>query len=211
VLGNIVEAIVLAIIGIALLAYGHRWFHFLLPTLAFFLGLKAVTAFISSVIGQNFISSAMACVPGVLVGFAFAIFSHLFFPLAVLFWAGSVGFVLVAGLLTALGVNGLFIVITTGVIGAIVAVVLASRAGFKKYVPVVLTACTGATMILTAVLLLFDHLLGELMWSLNWGSLGGGISILSVVIFAALAIFGIGNQMLSSNRSLTVDTASLEV
>lgn len=209
-LGNILGAIVLGVVGVALLTNGYRWFRILLPIWAFFFGLSAITALVSGIFGQNFFSTALACIPGVIVGLVFAALAYFFFSLAVLFWAGSIGFAVAAGLLAALGINGWFIVGLAGIVGAIVAIVLASRAELKKYLPILLTACAGATMILSAVLLLFGKPLEELNWSTIWGPLGGGNSLIAVVIFAVLAVVGMGIQMQTNNRSLTVDTAQFE-
>lgn len=210
-LGNIFGAIILGLIGLALLVNGYRWFRLLLPVWGFFVGLSIVTALVSGVFGQNFFSSAVACIPGVLVGLVFAALSYLYFSIAVLFWAGSVGFALGAGLLSALGINGWFIVFLAGAVGAIALIILASRADWKKYLPIVLTASAGATMILSAVLLLFGQPLDQLNWNTIFGPLGGSGSFLGILIWLVLAGVGMGIQSAMNSRSLTVDMAQYDV
>lgn len=143
-LGNILGALVLAIVGFALLANGYVWFRLLLPIWAFFVGTGAVTALMSGIFGQSVFVTALACVPAVLVGLVFAVLSYVWFSIAVLFWAGSVGYVLFAGLLTALGINGWLILFLAGAVGAVVFVVIASRAELRKFLPIFLTAAPGA-------------------------------------------------------------------
>ncbi|MCS6847602.1 MAG: DUF4203 domain-containing protein [Anaerolineae bacterium] len=210
-LGNLFSALVLGIIGLALLVFGYRWFRILLPFWAFFVGFSAVTAIVSGIFGQNFFSTAIACIPGVILGLIFALLSYLWWAFVVLFWAASVGFALGAGLISALGVNAWLIVTFFGIAGAIVMAILASRAELKKYLPIFLTASAGATMLLSAILVLFGRPVEELGWGSVYGPLSsGGSSILAIVVWIVLAAAGIAIQSGMNNRSLAVDTAQFE-
>ncbi|MFC1463314.1 MAG: DUF4203 domain-containing protein [Candidatus Brachytrichaceae bacterium NZ_4S206] len=210
-LGNLLSALVLGIIGLALLVYGYRWFRILLPFWAFFVGFSAVTAIVSGVFGQNVFSTAIACIPGILLGLIFALLSYVWWSFVVLFWAASVGFALGAGLISALGVNAWLIVTFFGIVGAIVMAILASRAELKKYLPIFLTASAGATMVLSAILLLFGRPVEELGWGRVYGPLSSGdSSILAIVVWLVLAIAGMAIQSSMNNRSLAVDTAQFE-
>jgi hypothetical protein len=212
-LGNILGAIVLGIVGIVLLTNGYRWFRILLPIWAFFVGASAITALVSGIFGQNFFSTAVACIPAVLIGLVFAVLSWLWFSVAVLFWAGSVGFTLFAGLLSALGVNTWLLLFLAGVAGAIVFVILAMRSDLRKFLPIFLTACAGATMILSAVLLLVGRPVEELNWGTFYGPLSSGASgsLLSILIWLVLAGVGMGIQSARNNRSLEVDMAQYQL
>lgn len=210
-LGNLLSALVLGIIGLALLVYGYRWFRILLPFWAFFVGFSAVTAIVSGVFGQNVFSSAIACIPGIFLGLIFALLSYVWWSFVVLFWAASVGFALGAGLISALGVNAWLIVTFFGIVGAIIMAIFASRAELKKYLPIFLTASAGATMVLSAILLLFGRPIEELGWGRIYGPLSSGdSSILAIVIWLVLAIAGMTIQSGMNNRSLAVDTAQFE-
>lgn len=208
-LGNIIGALFLALVGAALLLNGYRWFRLLLPIWAFFVGFSAITALSSGLFGQNFFSTAVACIPGLLLGVIFAVLSYMFFSLAVLVWAGSVGFALFAGLLAALGINGWFIVWLAGIAGAVLFVILASRAELKKFLPILLTAGAGATMLISAVLLLFGRPIEELNWGTFFGPLSSGASasFLAIVLWVVLTGVGIGIQSARNNRHLDVDMA----
>lgn len=204
-LANILGAIILAIIGFALLANGYVWFRLLLPIWAFFVGTGAVTALMSGIFGQSVFVTALACVPAVLVGLVFAVLSYVWFSIAVLFWAGSVGYVLFAGLLTALGINGWLILFLAGAVGAVVFVVIASRAELRKFLPIFLTAGAGATMLLSAVLLLFGKPIEQMDWGAIYGPLSSGASgsFLAIVAWIVLTGIGIGIQS-ATNKSLEV-------
>ena len=210
-LGNIISAVVLGLIGLAMLFFGHRWFRILLPFWAFFVGFSAVTALVSGIFGQNFFSTALACIPGALLGLIFAALSFVWWSLVVLIWAGSVGFALGAGLISALGATGWLIVFLFGLIGAIAFVILASRAELKKYLPIFLTASAGATMVLSAILLLFGRPVEELGWGRIYGPLSSGdSSFLAILVWMALAAAGIIIQSGMNDRKLTVDVAQFE-
>lgn len=212
-LGNILGSIILALIGAALLLNGYRWFRLLLPIWAFFVGTSAITALVSGLFGQNFFSTAVACIPAVLVGLVFAVLSYVWWTVAVLFWAGSVGFALFAGLLSALGINGWFIVWLAGVVGAVLFIILAMRTELQKFLPIFLTASAGATMLLSAVLLLFGRPLEELNWGTFYGPLASGASgsFLAIVLWIVLTSVGMAIQSASNNRSLEVDMARYDV
>lgn len=212
-LGNILGAIVLGLVGVLLLTNGYRWFRLFLPIWAFFVGVSAITALVSGIFGQNFFSTALACVPAVLVGLVFAVLSYAWFSLAVLFWAGSLGFTLGAGLLAALGANGWLILFIAGAIGAVLLVMLAIRNEFRKYLPILLTAGAGATMILSAVLLLVGRPMEELNWGTIYGPLSSGAngSLLSIALWVVLTVIGMGIQAARNANRLEVDMAQYQL
>jgi hypothetical protein len=175
-LGNLLGATLLALIGAALLLNGYRWFRLLLPIWAFLVGYAFVAGLMSALIGQGFFSTALTIVPGLILGLIFALFSYLWWRLAVLFWAGTVGYVLAAGLFAAFGLTNWFIVWLIGLSGAIVFVVLAMRADLKRFLPIFLTAGAGATLLLSAWLALFGRPLEELNWGTVYGPLATGAS-----------------------------------
>jgi len=90
-------------------------------------------------------------------------------------------------------------------------VVLALRTDLRKYLPIFLTACAGATMLLTAVLLLFGKPVEELNWTTLFGPLsnGAGGSFIAIVVWLVLAGIGLGIQS-ARNHSLEVDMAMYE-
>jgi hypothetical protein len=210
-LGNILGAILLALIGFGLLANGYVWFRLLLPIWAFFVGTGAVTALMSGVLGQNVFVTALACVPAVLVGLVFAVLSYVWWTVAVLFWAGSLGYVLFAGLLAALGINSWFLLFLAGAVGTILFVVLASRSELRKFLPIFLTAGAGATMLLSAVLVLFGQPVDQMGWGTVYGPLASGASgsFLAIVAWLVLTGVGIGIQS-ATNKSLEVSMARYE-
>lgn len=87
-LGNILGALVLAVIGAALLFNGYRRFRVLLPIWAFLVGYGVIAGLLSAIFGQGFFSTALTIIPGVILGVIFATLSYLWYAFAVLFWAG---------------------------------------------------------------------------------------------------------------------------
>lgn len=207
VFGNILGALVLALIGAALLLNGYRWFRVLLPIWAFLVGYGVIAGLLSALFGQGFFSTALTIIPGVILGVIFAVLSYLWYALAVLFWAGTVGYVLFAGLLAALGVGNGFIIWLAGLIGAFVFIGLATRSDLKRFLPIFLTAGAGATMLLSAWLVLWGRPVEELNWGTVYGPLssGAGGSWLAVLLWVVLTAAGMGAQSATNQRSLAVD------
>jgi hypothetical protein len=139
------------------------------------------------------------------------VLSYVWWSLAVLFWAGTVGYVLFAGLLSALGINGWLILFLAGAAGAVLFVIIGMRAELRKFLPIFLTAGAGATLLLTAVLVLFGRPVEELNWGTVYGPLSSGASgsFLAIVIWIVLTGVGIGIQT-AMNKSLEVDMARYE-
>jgi hypothetical protein len=144
-LGNMLGALVLALIGAALLLNGYRWFRILLPIWAFLVGYGVVAGLMAALFGQGFFGTALTIIPGIILGVIFAALAYLWYALAVLFWAGTVGYVLFAGLLAALGVTNWFLVWVAGLIGAFVFVGMATRSDLKRFLPIFLTSGAGDT------------------------------------------------------------------
>lgn len=210
--GNFFSALLLALIGLALLFNGYRWFRILLPIWAFLVGYGVVSGLMSALIGEGFFSTTLTIIPGVIVGLIFAVLSYLWYSLAVLFWAGTVGYVLFAGLLAALGVNSGILIWLAGIVGGAVFIVMASRGELKRFLPIFLTAGAGATLLLSAWLVLWGRPVEELNWGTVYGPLSSGASgsWLAILLWIVLTGLGMGVQSASNNRSLEVDPARYE-
>lgn len=211
-LGNILGALIVALIGAALLFNGYRWFRILLPIWAFMVGYGVVAGLMSGIFGQGFFSAALTIIPGLILGLLFAVLSYLWYTLAVLFWAGTVGYAVFVGLFSALGISNWFIVWFIGMVGAIVAIGLASSANFTRFLPIVLTAGAGATLLLSAWLILWGRPVEELSWGTIYGPLSSGASgsWLAILLWLVLVAIGIAAQSVTNNRSLEVDLGRYE-
>jgi len=206
-LGNMLAALVFALVGAALLLNGYRWFRILLPIWAFLVGYGVVAGLMAAVFGEGFFGTALTIVPGIILGLIFAALSFVGYSLVVLFWAGTVGYVLFAGLLVALGISNWFLVWVAGVIGAFVFVGMATRSDLKRFLPIFLTSGAGATLLLTAWLVLWGRPVEELNWGTVYGPLSSGASgsWLAILLWVVLAAIGLAAQSATNNRSLEVD------
>lgn len=212
VFGNILSALVLALFGAALLFNGYRWFRILLPIWAFVVGYSVVAGLMSALFGDGFFSTALTIVPGLILGLVFAVLSYLWYSLAVLFWAGTVGYFVFAGLLSALGITNWFLVWMIGLVGAVVFVGAAMNANLKQFLPIFLTAGAGATMLLGAWLVLWGRPLEEMNWGTIYGPLANDAtgSWLAVLLWLLLATLGVAAQSAMNNRRMDVDLALYE-
>ena len=111
-------------------------------------------------------------------------------------------------MLAALGVTNSLILWLAGFVGAIAFVVLALRANLRKFLPIVLTASAGATMLMAAGLLLFGQPVEQITWSNLWVPTGG---LFAILIWAVLTGVGILIQAATNQRSLEVDLAQYQV
>lgn len=207
--GNILSALFLTLIGAALLFNGYRWFRILLPIWAFLVGYGIIAGLMSAAFGHGFFSTALTIVPGIVVGLLFAVLSYAWYTIAVLFWSGTVGYVVFAGLLSALGITNWFLVWIVGLVGALIFVGIATRAELRRYLPIFLTAVAGATLILSAWLMLWGRPLEELNWGSIYGPLSGDAngSWLAIMLWLLLMFIGLATQSGTNHRHLEVDLA----
>lgn len=207
--GNILSALVLALIGAALLFNGYRWFRVLLPIWAFLVGYGVVSGLIAALFGDGFFSTALAIIPGLILGLTFAALSYLWYTLAVLFWAGTVGYVIFAGLLSALGITNWLLVWLVGLLGAVVFVGVAAGGNLKRYLPIFLTAGAGATLLLGSWLVLWGRPLGELNWDTIYGplSVDANGSWAAILLWLLLTGTGMAAQSAINSGHMEVDLA----
>ncbi|MFV9506708.1 MAG: hypothetical protein AB4911_19325 [Oscillochloridaceae bacterium umkhey_bin13] len=206
-LGNIFGALLLTLLGAALLFNGYRWFRLLLPVWAFLVGYGFIASLLSAIFGQGFFGTLLTIIPGIVVGIGFAALSYLWYAFAVLFWAATLGYVLFAGMLAAFGVGNGFIIWLAGLAGAFVFAGAATRSDLKVFLPIFLTAGAGATLLLSAWLVLWGRPVEELNWGTVYGPLSSGASgsWLAILLWMVLTFVGIGAQSATNQRSLAYE------
>jgi hypothetical protein len=141
--------------GTFLVFAGYKFFMFLLPVWGFFFGLALGAQSVQVLLGDGFLASITSWVVGFVVGALFAVLSYLFYAFAVAIIAGSLGYVLTAGVLTWVGMDWGWLLWLIGLIVALVFVFVTIRFNLQKWVVIAATSILGAATIFGTIFLLF--------------------------------------------------------
>lgn len=142
--------------GTALTFAGYRLFIFLLPIWGFFFGLALGAQTIQTLFGDAFLATVTSWVVGFIVALVFAVLSYLFYMFAVAIIAGSFGYALAVGLLTAVGLQMGFLVWLIGIVVGVALAIVTIVFNIQKWVIIAATAIMGAATIFGTILLLFN-------------------------------------------------------
>jgi hypothetical protein len=186
-----IEGIFIGIIGLVLGAAftfgGFRWFLLLLPIWGLFVGFTAGADAVSTLLGEGFLSGALAIGVGIVLAIVFALLSYFYWWGAIAILAGWLGYEAVHWLLVAIGfeATGFLPFIISLAAGAVVAVA-ALLVNAPKLIAIILTSFAGAAWAVAGFALVFgiikpDELTtGPLaavytqgwIWIIAWGVLG---------------------------------------
>jgi hypothetical protein len=158
-------ALVLLALGLALCFAGYYLFVVLLPIFGFFAGFLLTAQVIHELFGVGFLATVSSWVFGLVVGLLVAVMAYLFYVVAVVVLAATIGYEVGVGILAGLGVSMGFLLFLAGLIAAVGLTVVVLLLRVPKLLIVVLTAASGAGMVLSGILLALGRIpLGELQW-----------------------------------------------
>ena len=120
---QLIIAILALVVGAAFTLGGWRFFLFLLPIWAFVVGFNVGTDAVSALFGDGSFATVTSWVVGFVLALIFAIFSYLYYYIAVAVLAGAVGYAIGSG---AWGMIGNEFGVVAFVIGLVLAVVVAA-------------------------------------------------------------------------------------
>lgn len=147
--------LIASIFGALMCFFGYRLFLFLLPIWGFFFGLSLGAQSMQALFGTGFLSSVTSWVVGFVVGLVFALLSYLFYIAAVAIIGGSLGYMVVVGLLLAIGMQMGFLVWLIGIIAGIAMAVVTLVLNLQKWVIIIATSLAGAAVIFGSYFLIF--------------------------------------------------------
>jgi hypothetical protein len=186
--------------GTALAFSGYRLFIFLLPLWGFFFGLALGAQTIQALFGDAFLATVTSWVVGFIVALIFAVLSYAFYVFAVAVIAGSLGYALAVGLLTAIGLQMGFLVWVIGIIAAVALAIVTLVFNIQKWVIIAATAILGSATVFGTILMMFKPaaqvLANPVRTMLSY-------SPLMSILFLVVAGLGIYFQFVST-RSVTV-------
>lgn len=180
------------IIGLMFTFFGYPFFRFLLPIWGFFAGLFFGIRGIEALLGPGLIPVSLGLILGFVIGVVLAALAYFVYSVAVYIFGITMGYVLGAGLMLALGFGG-FLAFVVGIVGALGFAFLFSMARMPKFLIIFLTAAGGAMAVLMGVFVLFGKVPTvaaslELTRYMVWGSW------FWLIIWAVLAGFGMAFQ-----------------
>lgn len=156
-LSTIFVVLLAALIGLAALLWGYRFFLVLLPIWGFFAGLWLGVTGTTMLLGDGFFWTVSGIIIGVIIGLIAAVLSYLFYLVGVAIFTAAIGGMLGSGLMGALGFDPGFLTTIVTILSAVAAAFLALIWNLQKYVITALTAVGGAALLVTAFLLLFGQ------------------------------------------------------
>ena len=148
-------ALIVVLVGLAMVLNGYRWFLILLPIFGFFFGFMIGAQAMTALFGTAFLATVTSWVVGFVVAIVFAVLSYFFWFIGVAIFIGSFGYALgyaIMGLFNAdLTILTFLVALALGVIFAVLAFVL----NIQKYMIIIATSFIGAGAIILGVLSAF--------------------------------------------------------
>jgi len=188
--------------GLVVCFAGYRLFLFLLPIWGFFFGLTFGAQTMQALFGVGFLATITSWIVGFIVGAVFAVLAYLFYVVAVALIAGSLGYGVTVGLLTAIGLQMGFLVWLIAIVVAVIVAVITLRFNLAKWVIIIGTGVLGAGTIVGAIVMMFypaaDLVNSPVKLALK-------ASPLTAILFIVIAVLGILGQIRQS-RNFTLDS-----
>ncbi len=191
---TLIVAIVALLLGAAFCFFGFRFFLILLPIFAFVLGFNVGTDATTAIFGDGTFATVTSWVVGLVAALAFAIFSYLFYYIAVAVLGGAVGYALGASAWGLIGNEAGAVALVIGLAVGVVFAVGVLMLNVPKYLVVVLTALGGAATILAGWFILIGKVPSD---QIHWTYIGFLIrdSWFYLIVFGVIAAAGILAQM----------------
>jgi hypothetical protein len=184
--------------GLALCFLGYRLFLVLLPIWAFVFGFGLGAQTVQVIFGDAFLATVTSWMVGFIVAVIFAVLAYLFYVLAVALIAGSLGYSVAVGLLTALGLDFGLIVWLIGLVAAVALALVVLRFNIQKLVIEIATAFLGAGAIVGTFVALFSGLRSTELIQL--GTKWVLQNPLWLIVFIVLGVLGTWAQMRNDRR-----------
>ena len=139
------------VFGLAVAFFGYRIFLLLLPLWGFVFGFALGAETITTLFGQEFLSTVTGWVVGFIVGLVFAVLSYLFYIIGVALFSASFGYALGVGLMGLIGLEGVLAWLV-GIILAVVVAIVVIRFNLQKIAIELITAAGGAAAAILGLL-----------------------------------------------------------
>lgn len=147
--------LLISLFGAVLCFFGYRLFLWLLPIWGFFFGFMLGAQTMQALFNTGFLETITSWVVGFFAGLLFALLSYLFYVVAVAIIAGSLGYMVGAGLLLAFGLDMGLLVWVVGIVAGIALAAVTLIFNLQKWVIVIATGLAGAAVVFGGYVALF--------------------------------------------------------
>lgn len=144
-------------VGIYLCLRGHWALRILLAIWGAFLGLSVGGAIVDRITGDGFLSTLLGWVVGIVLALLFAAIAYLYYAVSIFLAMISMGFVLGGTLASALGAEQTWVITLVGLAVGLLLAILTIIADLPAMLLVLLSAATGASMVLGGLMLIFGQ------------------------------------------------------
>ena len=204
---QIVVAILAVLIGLAFAFGGWRFFLLLLPLWGFVVGFSLGTEAMRSLFGDGTFATVTSWVVGFVIAVAFAVFSYLYYYIAIAVLAGTVGYAIGASAWGLIGNEQGVIAFVIGLVVGLIFAVGVLLLNVPRYLVIVLTGLGGAAAVVAGWFILIGKVPSD---NVTWWEVGQLIkdSWVYLIVWALIAAAGILAQM--RGPAMGPDTYQLE-
>ncbi len=143
------------VIGLAFTFIGYRFFKFLLPIWAFFVGISTGMTAMDNLFNSTFLGVSSGLILGLILGIVFALLAYFVYALAIVLFGGYLGYMLLQGLFLMIGWESGLIPFMVSIGAGVVLALLFAKWSVPRLVIVIGTALGGSMTIISGVLALF--------------------------------------------------------
>lgn len=158
---DVVLGLLALLVGAVFCFRGYLTMRIIIPIWGAFGGFVLGSALVAASDGNGLLRSGLAWIVGIVVGVVFGVLAYLFFEVSVVLAMSWIGFALGVSAMVALGVSWQWLIVVVGVVCGLVLAVIALAGNMPMVLLTVLTATSGASTMVSGILLLTNKLQTE--------------------------------------------------
>ena len=204
---QLVVGILAVVIGLAFAFGGWRFFLLLLPLWGFVVGFSLGTEAMRALFGDGTFATVTSWVVGFVIAVLFAVFSYLYYYIAIAVLAGTVGYALGASVWGLIGNEQGVIAFVIGLVVGVIFAAVALALNVPRYLVIVLTGLGGAAAVVAGWFILIGKVPSD---NVTWWQVGQLIkdSWFYLIVWALIGAAGILAQL--RGPAMGPDTYQLE-
>jgi len=187
-------ALIAVLVGAAFCFAGFRFFLLLLPIWGFVVGFSVGADATTAIFGDGTFATVTGWVIGFVLALLFAVFSYLWYWLAVALLGGSVGYIIGASAWGLIGNEQGLVAFAIGLVCAVALAIAVLALNVPKLLVIVLSGLGGAATILTGWFVLTGQIATD---NIHWTTVGHQItqSWFWLIVWGVIAAAGILAQL----------------
>ena len=204
---QLLVGILAVLIGLAFAFGGWRFFLLLLPLWGFVVGFSLGTEAMRALFGDGTFATVTSWVVGFVIAVLFAVFSYLYYYIAIAVLAGTVGYALGASVWGLIGNEQGVIAFVIGLVVGVIFAAVALALNVPRYLVIVLTGLGGAAAVVAGWFILIGKVPSD---NVTWWQVGQLIkdSWFYLIVWALIGAAGILAQL--RGPAMGPDTDQLE-